>query len=66
MSNHYCRANLECAVLLYKQGLHDDGINILIDCFPEFEYEKRKIVDKFIRMEIEYQKKEEDSFTKIK
>ena len=66
MSNHYCRANLECAVLLYKQGLKDDAINILIEAFSEFEYQKREIVDKFIRMEIEFQKKEDDSYTKFK
>ena len=66
MSNHYCRANLESAVLLYKQGLKDDAINILIEAFSEFEDQKREIVDKFIRMEIEFQKKEDDSYTKFK
>ena len=66
MSNHYCRSNLQCAVLLYKQGLKDDAIDILIEAFSEFENQKREIVDKFIRMEIEFQKKENDSYTNFK
>ena len=45
MSNHYCRANLESAVLLYKQGLKDDAINILIEAFSEFEDQKREIME---------------------
>ena len=57
MSNHYCRSNLECAVLLYKQGLKDDAIDILIEAFSEFEHQKR---------EIEFQKKENDSYTNFK
>ena len=57
MSNHYYRSNLECVVSLYKQGLKDAAIDVLIEAFSEFEHQKRDICDNFIRMEIEFQKK---------
>ena len=50
----------------FKQGLKDDAIDILIEAFSEFEHQKREIVDKFIRMEIEFQKKEKDSYANFK
>ena len=46
--------------------IKEDAIDILIDAFNEFEHQKREIVHKFIRMEIEFQKKENNSYTNFK
>ena len=43
-----------------------NAIDILIDTFYVFENQKREIVHKFIKIEIEFQKNENNSYTNFK